>query len=363
MPAVRVVDEHLLAPVLVYSGTGGAFKNELQLDTQGGIVRQQIGELLVVKNDFSVVASVTGSVFTGPVTFLSGAMGSIQALSDGSPFIRSGNGIEITSGADGSITVSASGTILTIESLSSTSSVFFGGDVYVEGRIFGGSPVEVGNSLVVTGSVIAQEGLSGSLTALSDGSPYLIAGSGISLSTGSSGQITISSTADPSSFGKNGSSGLLTELVLNEIPSGAMDGLNKTFTLAFDPANSASVMLWLNGQLLTQGALKDYTVSGRNILFGQIDLDPSDVIIAMYTRSVSVKKFSFNELASFITVSGSLALQIEKDPDPVQSLMIFRNGQLLTQNTDYSILNRQIQLPNGAIENDDIFLATYSYTE
>lgn len=363
MPAVRVVDEHLLAPVLVYSGAGGIFKNELQLDTQGGIIRQQIGELLVVKNDFNVVASVTGSVFTGPVTFLSGAVGSIQSLADGSPFIRAGSGIEITSGNDGSITVGTAGTILTVESLASTASVFFGGDVYVEGRIYGGSPIEIGNGLIVTGSVIALDGISGSLTALSDGSPYLVAGSGISISTGSNGQVTITSTVDTSSLGRNDGGGLLTEMVLNEIPSGTMDGINKAFSLAFDPANSSSVMLWLNGQLLTQGAQKDYTVTGRNIQFGQINLDPSDVIITMYARTVSVKKFSLNETASFITVSGSLMLQIEKIPDPAQSLMIFRNGQLLTQNTDYTISNRQIQLPGGAIESDDIFLATYSYTE
>lgn len=48
--------------------------------------------------------------------------------------------------------------------------------------------IESGNLNIKTG------GISGSLTTLSDGSPYLIAGSGIVLSTGSSGAVTIAST-------------------------------------------------------------------------------------------------------------------------------------------------------------------------
>lgn len=277
MPAVRVVDEHLLAPVLVYSGTGGVFQNELLLDTQGGIVRQQIGDLLVVKNDFAVVAALTGSVFSGPVTFLSGATGSIQKLPDGSP--------------------------------------------------------------------------------------YLAAGSGISISTGSNGQITISSTGGSGSLEPNNSNNVLTELVLNETPSGVMNGINKSFSLAFEPANPLSVMLWLNGQLLTQGASQDYTVSGKTILFGQMSLEPGDTLVTMYPRQVTVKRFSLNEPAAIVTISGSLALQIGKNPDPVQSLMVFRNGQLLTQNVDYASTNNIVQMIAGNIEIDDIFLATYSYSE
>lgn len=53
--------------------------------------------------------------------------------------------------------------------------------------------VEQSGSLRVTGSVTALGGLSGSLTALTDGSPYLIAGSNITLTTGSGGEITINS--------------------------------------------------------------------------------------------------------------------------------------------------------------------------
>jgi hypothetical protein len=363
MPAVRVVDEHLLSPVLVYSGSGGVFQNELQLDTQGGLIREQIGSLLVVKNDFNVVAALTGSVFTGPVSFESGITGSLQVLPDGSPFIRGSGSISVTSGTDGSITVAAPDNFLTLESLTQASSITFNGDVYIEGTLFGGSPLDVASDISVSGSISTTHGITGSLTSLSDGSPYIIAGDGISIVTGSKGQITISSTIDTGSFDRGGSGGVLTELVLNEMPTGVMDGTNKTFTLASDPANTSSVMLWLNGQLLTQGEVKDYSVSGRNIDLSNTDLTPDDVLTVMYPKSVVVKKFALNESASFVTISGSLGLQVEKTPEPSQSLMLFRNGQLLTQGTDYNLDGKQIQMLANFIASDDIFLATYSHVD
>jgi len=163
------------------------------------------------------------------------------------------------------------------------------------------------------------------------------------------------------SSGSGAGSNLLTELVLNETPTGVMDGINKQFSLAHTPAISSSVMLWLNGQLLTQGASRDYTVSGSQVQIGETRLVAGDVILAMYSKVAVVKRFSLNETATFITIAGSLRLQIENTPDLAQSLMLFRNGQLLTQNVDYTISGRQIQLISDAIENDDIFLATYSY--
>jgi 7-cyano-7-deazaguanine synthase in queuosine biosynthesis len=83
----------------------------------------------------------------------------------------------------------------------------------------------------------------------------------------------------------------------------------------------------------------------------------------MYPRQVSVKKFSLNEVAATVMFSGSIALQIEKSPDPPQSLMVFRNGQLLTFSTDYTESNRIVRLVGGTVEEDDIFLATYSYMD
>ena len=59
MPAVRVVDEHLLSPVLVYSSSNGVFQNELQLVVEDGLVKEQIGNQLIIRgfkfdNDLNV---------------------------------------------------------------------------------------------------------------------------------------------------------------------------------------------------------------------------------------------------------------------------------------------------------------------
>jgi hypothetical protein len=51
-----------------------------------------------------------------------------------------------------------------------------------------------GGDTITSGSVTALLGLSGSLTRLSDGSPYLVAGSNVTITSASNGQITISST-------------------------------------------------------------------------------------------------------------------------------------------------------------------------
>ena len=359
MPAVRVVDEHLLAPVLVYSGTGGIFQNELQLDVQGGIIREQIGELLVVKNDFNVVAALTGSVFTGPVAFLSGASGSIQSLADGTPFIRGGNGIDVTSGSDGSVTIAASGSLLTFEALAAAPSVTFNGDVYIEGTLFGGSPLDIASDINATGAIIAHGGLSGSLTSLADGSPYLVAGSGIAITTGSSGQITIASTIDTSSFDRSGSGGLLTELVLNETPSGAIDGANALFTIANSPSSASTVMLWLNGQLLTQGS--DYAVSSSTVTFLSDPPRSGDVLLAMYTKVVTVKQFAMNEAVTFPINAGVTKIRVENTPTPASALMLFRNGQLLTQDLDYTLSGRDVTALGWAIDPTEVYLATYSY--
>lgn len=53
--------------------------------------------------------------------------------------------------------------------------------------------------------------------------------------------------------------------LVQEIPSGTVNGSNTSFTLANTPGASATVILHLDGMVLTQGAGKDYTLSGSTI--------------------------------------------------------------------------------------------------
>lgn len=62
---------------------------------------------------------------------------------------------------------------------------------------------ESNNLQLSGGPLVATSGLSGSLTQLSDGTSYLIEGTGIGIATGSSGAITISATGGAGGGGKH----------------------------------------------------------------------------------------------------------------------------------------------------------------
>lgn len=165
-----------------------------------------------------------------------------------------------------------------------------------------------------------------------------------------------------SAGGGGGGGGVLTELVLNETPGGVINGSNTTFTLANTPSDPSTVMIWLNGQLLTRGASADYTVSGTTVTMHNAVPIVGDVLLAMYSKQATAKSFALNESAAFTVISGSLGLEIAYTPSPTSSLMLFMNGQLLTQNSDYTLVGRDISFISSSIDVSDIFLATYSYT-
>lgn len=52
---------------------------------------------------------------------------------------------------------------------------------------------------------------------------------------------------------------------VQETPSGSVNDANTSFTLANTPPANSAVVLTLDGLLLTQGAGKDYTISGATI--------------------------------------------------------------------------------------------------
>jgi hypothetical protein len=164
-----------------------------------------------------------------------------------------------------------------------------------------------------------------------------------------------------SSGQSNATGGVLTDIVLNEVPTGILDGLNKSFSLASTPSSPASVMLWVNGQLMTQGSNRDYTVSGRSITFLPFAPASDDILVTMYTRVTETKQIALNESVEMLTNVAGMYLRIARSPNPSSSLMLFRNGQLLTQDSDYTLTGREISILNNAIEPDDVFLSTYSY--
>jgi hypothetical protein len=213
------------------------------------------------------------------------------------------------------------------------------------------------NGSTFTGPVIAGSGLSGSLTTLADGSsPYLIAGQGIQISTGSSGQVQISSLSSASA-----SAG--TEIVMNAQPVGQMNGENLVFSLDHEPADRNAFMLWLNGQLMSYGF--DYSINGQEITFiNSIPPESADKIRVMYSKQSITKLYAMNVVPQQITAAGNQinVISLPNEPAPQDSLMLFLNGQLLTQgnSNDYSIVGKNVY-PLKSFLVEDIIRATYSY--
>ena len=269
----------------------------------------------------------------------------------------SGAGISFTTGADGSVVISSnvSGSsapsVVAVDGISGSLS----GDVLTLSLDRTGLALLEGS--LFTGQIVAQGGLSGSLTTLADGStPYLKAGAGIKIMTGSDGQVEIATTA-------GSTTGIGTQLVLNGLVTGVQDGMNLLFELSDQPADPSSFMLWLNGQLLTKDS--DFALQGKQITFN-VSNPPveTDVIRAMYSKSVSAKLYAINAEPVQVSVIDSTmtGLTLPHEPDPGDSLMLFLNGQLLTQGGahDYQLTGSAVTF-SAHIASADVVRATYSY--
>lgn len=76
----------------------------------------------------------------------------------------------------------------------------------------------------------------------------------------------------------------VSEFVNGELPGGAIDGSNVTFTLANTPEPNTE-SLYFNGQRLRRGATEDYTISGLTITLAfapKSNPSQTDVLIADY---------------------------------------------------------------------------------
>jgi hypothetical protein len=119
--------------------------------------------------------------FTGSAEFSSGLSGSLTKLVDGTSYLVAGTNITITTASSGQITIDSSGG-------GGTPGGSSGQVQFNDGGSFAGDASFTFNS---TTNSLTVTNLSGSLTELSDRSPYLISSGSIKLSTGSSGQVTI----------------------------------------------------------------------------------------------------------------------------------------------------------------------------
>jgi len=148
---------------------------------------------------------------------------------------------------------------------------FVSGSIGSKGTTDKGTAV-FGGDTMVSGALHVSQGISGSLTTLADGTAYLNAGSNVTITTGTAGQVTVSVSST-------------SNVVFNETPGGSINGSNTDFTLANSPEDG-TVMLFVNGQLQTSGSGLDYTLSNKTITFsGESVPQTSDQLIATYSKS------------------------------------------------------------------------------
>lgn len=218
-------------------GSGGtAGTTEVRLGTTGGTSSTYVTGALYVSSSQGAAA-----------TFFTGLSGSLTRLSNGTSFLAAGSNITITTGSTGQVTISsaAGGTPggldtyvqfnnggafdgtsdftfdlmngkVTVRNFEVTQDATVTGILTVDGGITtnstsisvldGVSSLTLGSAATtlsigstsgntrISGSVEAPQGLSGSLTKLTDGRSYLVAGSNVTITSASNGQVTISST-------------------------------------------------------------------------------------------------------------------------------------------------------------------------
>lgn len=247
----------------------------------------------------SEVATISGSTFTGAVKFNAGLSGSLTTLTNGSPFIVAGDNVTIVTGSSGEITISSTaGGTINGDGDPNYITKWKAGNELTGSKIYDdGSNVRILLPLSVTGSLLPGENsqfnlgsvtnrwnivfsnaLTGSLTRLSNGDPYLVAGSGISLATGSSGQVTIT-----------GNIGTLTNITAGEGLKGG--GSVGAATLSIDDSVVATVSgatfagavkfnSGLSGSLTNLSNGMPYLLAGSNVTIttgssGQVTIDVS----------------------------------------------------------------------------------------
>jgi len=192
----------------------------------------------IAANSDPKISVFGGDIFaSGSLTVKQGLSGSLTRLVDGKSYLVAGDNITITSASNGQITIAGlAGDITSITAGNGLLGGASGGDV----------TISIDNSIVATvsgttfsGVTKHSAGLSGSLTKLSDGTSYLIAGSGVNISSASNGAVTLSTTGAAAVAGNN------TEIQFNS--NGSFDS---SANLNF---NSSTNRLSLTGSFGMQG--------------------------------------------------------------------------------------------------------------
>ena len=325
------------ASFLVLSNTG-SLSNERAFVAGTGLIGTDAG----ANNDYtlsidnSVVATLTGSLFSGVVS-APALTGSLTKLQDGSSYLVAGENINILSGSSGQITISTSGTrrsrsknsyevsslILSGTAFSTAGANYANAgylpdliDVHLNGQlllsgtdsqvgsgnkdyfVYDNSNLKFGFDLVsddiVSVSVISFDSTIDAYITDQNASYLVITNTGSllnerSISVGSG--LTATDNGSGNSYEITNNNG---NYVFNEY-IGEADGSNTRFTLDYAPTANKNVSVFVNGQLqmpatdITGAPFQDYSVTGSVIFFTTSSLpDLGSILMANYTTNQSI---------------------------------------------------------------------------
>jgi hypothetical protein len=109
--------------------------------------------------------------------------------------------------------------------------------------------------------------------------------------------VLVNGSSAPCGGSGGGSGGSSIAYSDGETPSGTINGVNATFTLAFSPAPPSALLLYLNGLYMTSGV--DYTLSGSTITFLTASIPQiGDVLTASYRYSPYVLQIVEDQTAN-----------------------------------------------------------------
>ena len=134
-----------------------------------------------------------------------------------------------------------------------------------------------GGDLITSGTFLAKNGMSGSLTKTQDGSSYLVAGNNISVVSASSGQITISSNASGNSFFSSPSLGNINTTGSTAFIGGA---LGSSFTAA-DIGSDA--FFFVSGAINS----KNTAITGSSVFGGDLVVSGSGTFLTGLSGSLT----------------------------------------------------------------------------
>jgi len=173
----------------------------------------------------------------------------------------------------------------------------------------------------------------------------LLAGSNITLTDQGNGSVTIASTG--------GGGGGTAVFVDAEVPSGTINGINTSFTLAQSPNPAASLILVQDGVTLNPGV--GFSISGANIT---TTFAPIANLLAWYRVSSSGINFADSEVPTG-TINGiNSSFTLAHSPNPGASLMLIQDGIILSPGTGFTLAGFHVTTTNPPIAN---LLAFYRF--